>query len=92
MSRVSMEDLIASLKESRENSSKKKKLMISLDETRYKELITAIVLENNGKEELYKSFQETINKIVDLYLSTIDFYDLTENDMNRIVDIFEEIV
>lgn len=92
MSRISMEDLISSLKESRENSIKKKKLMISLDETRYKELITAIVLENNGREALHQSFQETINKIIDLYLDSVDFYDLTEDDMNRIVDIFEEIV
>ena len=92
MSRISMEDLMSSLKESKNNSLKKKKLMISLDETRYKELITAIVLENNGREELHKSFQETINKIIDLYLDTVDFYDLTEDDMNRIVDIFEEIV
>lgn len=90
MSRASMEDLMSSLRESQ--NKKKKKLVISLNERRYKELITAIVLENNGREDIHNSYQEVINKIIDLYLDSVDFYDLTEDDMDRIVNIFEEVI
>lgn len=87
-----MQELMKSLKESRDSSFKKKKLVISLDEIRYKEFITGIILTNNGEEDLSKTYQDIINKVIDSYLDSVDFYDLTEEDMDSMVDIFEEIM
>ncbi len=92
MSRLSMVELMKSLKEERENKLKEKKIALTLDEVRYKEFITAIVLSNNGEEEVFETFNRVSKVIVDAFINSVDFYDLTEEDMDAIVGIFEELI
>ncbi len=92
MSRLSMVELMKSLKEERENKLKEKKIALTLDEVRYKEFITAIVLSNNGEEEVFETFNRVSKVIVDAFINSVDFYDLTEKDMDAIVGIFEELI
>lgn len=92
MSRLSMEELMKSLKEEREKRAKEKKLVITLDEMRYKKLITAIIIANNGEQEVYETFKKVTTEVIDKYLDEIDFYDLTEEDMDSLVEVFEELV
>ncbi len=92
MSRLSMEELMKSLKEERGKKLKEKKIALTLDEVRYKEFVTAIVLSSNGEEEVYETFNRITKIMVDTFIDSIDFYDLTEEDMDAIVDIFEELI
>ncbi len=92
MSRLSMEELMKSLKEERGKKLKEKKIALTLDEVRYKEFVTAIVLSSNGEEEVYETFNRITKIMVDTFIDSVDFYDLTEEDMDAIVDIFEELI
>ncbi len=92
MSRLSMEELMKSLKEERGKKLKEKKIALTLDEIRYKEFVTAIVLSSNGEEEVYETFNRITKIMVDTFIDSVDFYDLTEEDMDAIVDIFEELI
>lgn len=92
MSRLSMEELMKSLKEERAKKLKEKKIALTLDEVRYKEFVTAVVLSSNGEEEVYETFNRITKIMVDTFIDSVDFYDLTEEDMDAIVDIFEELI
>ncbi len=92
MSRLSMEELMKSLKEERGKKLKEKKIALTLDEVRYKEFVTAVVLSSNGEEEVYETFNRITKIMVDTFIDSVDFYDLTEEDMDAIVDIFEELI
>ena len=35
---------------------------------------------------------ELVNKMVDDFIESVDFYDLTEKDINTIAEMFDEIV
>ena len=39
-----------------------------------------------------KTYKKVINKIVDDFIESVDFYDLTEKDINTIAEMFDEIV
>ena len=70
----------------------RKKIFISLDKEKYNRFLTAIVLSNKKDEEMEKTYKKVINKMVDDFIESVDFYDLTEKDINTIAEMFDEIV
>ncbi|MBP6407336.1 MAG: hypothetical protein KA277_07940 [Fusobacteriaceae bacterium] len=92
MSRRSIEDLKFQLEAIRERKVKEKKIFISLDKEKYNRFLTAIVLSNKKDEEMEKTYKKIVNKMVDDFIESVDFYDLTEKDINTIAEMFDEIV
>ena len=92
MSRRSIEDLKFQLEAIRERKVKEKKNNISLDKEKYNRFLTAIVLSNKKDEEMEKTYKKIVNKMVDDFIESVDFYDLTEKDINTIAEMFDEIV
>ena len=92
MSRRSIEDLKFQLEAIRERKVKEKKIFIFLDKEKYNRFLTAIVLTNKKDEEMEKTYKKIVNKMVDDFIESVDFYDLTEKDINTIAEMFDEIV
>lgn len=92
MSKRSIEELKIQLNNIRDSKIKEKKLFLTLDEWRYKRFIAGVVLSNTKSESIEETYKTTINKIVDDFISSIDYYDLTEADISSIVDIFDDIL
>ena len=92
MSRRSIEDLKLQLESIRERKTKEKKIYISLDKEKYNKFLTAVVLSNLKDEEMEKTYKKVVNKMVDDFIESVDFYDLTEKDINTIAEMFDEIV
>ena len=66
--------------------------MSQADKEKYNRFLTAIVLSNKKDEEMEKTYKKVINKMVDDFIESVDFYDLTEKDINTIAEMFDEIV
>lgn len=92
MSKRSIEDLKEELLRIREKKGKEKKIFISLDSERYKRFLAAVVLSNNKNEEVEETYKNIINKLIDDFIESVDFYDLTEEDIKSIAEIFDDIV
>ncbi len=92
MSRRSVEDLKNELLKIRELKSKEKKVFISLESHKYKRFLAAVVLSNKKNEEMEETYKRIVNTMVDDFIEKVDFYDLTEEDIESIADIFDEIV
>ena len=92
MSRRSIEDLKLQLESIRERKTKEKKIYISLDKEKYNKFLTAVVLSNLKDEDMEKTYKKVVNKMVDDFIESVDFYDLTEKDINTIAEMFDEIV
>lgn len=92
MSRRSIEDLKLHLESIRERKTKEKKIYISLDKEKYNKFLTAVVLSNLKDEEMEKTYKKVVNKMVDDFIESVDFYDLTEKDIITIAEMFDEIV
>ena len=92
MSKRSIEDLKLQLESIREKKSKEKKIFISLDKEKYNKFLTAVVLSNLKDEEMEKTYKKIVNKMIDDFIDSVDFYDLTEKDITTIAEMFDEIV
>ena len=92
MSRRAIEDLKNDLIKLREKKSKEKKIFIPLELHKYKKFLAAIVLSNKKGEEMEETYKRVVNTLVEQFIESVDFYDLTEEDIESIADIFDEIV
>jgi len=92
MSKRSIEDLKEELLKIREKKVKEKKIFLSLEQHKYKKFLAAIVLCNTKNEEVDETYKRVTNKIVDDFIDSVDFYDLSEEDIESIADIFDDIV
>ncbi len=92
MSRRAVDDLKNELIKIREIKSKEKKVFISLELHKYKKFLAAVVLSNKKNEEMEETYKRIVNSMIDDFIEKVDFYDLTEEDIESIADIFDEIV
>lgn len=92
MSRRSIEELKFELINLRERKIKEKRIFFSLEEHKYKKFLTAIVLSNKKGEEIEKTYKEVINSLIDSFIENTDFYDLSEDEIDEIAELFDEIV
>jgi len=92
MSRRSIEDLKEELLRIRDTKIKEKKLFVSLDSERYNRFMAAIVLTNNKTESLEETYLNIFNKIIDDFINSVDFFDLTSQDIEVIAELFDDIV
>lgn len=92
MSRRSLEELKLELADLREKKTKEKKIFFSLEEHKYKKFLTAIVLSNKKGEEIEGTYKKVINNLIDSFIETTDFYDLSEDEIEEIAELFDEIV
>lgn len=92
MSRRSIEELKEQLNAIREKKVKEKKIFISMDKDRYERFLSGVVLSNIQKESIEETYKRIINKMVDDFIASVDFYDLTEEDIKTISTMFDDIV
>ncbi|MBN2838104.1 MAG: hypothetical protein JXM74_05055 [Fusobacteriaceae bacterium] len=92
MSRRSIEDLRLQLESIRAKKTKERKLFISIEKEKYNRFLTAVVLSNNKDEPMEVTYKKIVNKIIDDFIESVDFYDLIQEDIDTIADIFDEII
>ncbi|MBN1467679.1 MAG: hypothetical protein JXM74_07325 [Fusobacteriaceae bacterium] len=92
MSKRDLEELKNQLKQIKIRKQRDKRIVFSLPEEKYNKFLTAILLNNPLEREVDENLQKKLEELIDDFINEVDFYDLTEEDIENMGKIYDELI
>ena len=69
-----------------------KRIVFSLPVEKYNKFLTASLLNNPLEREVDENLQKKLEELIDDFINEVDFYDLTEEDIENMGKIYDELI
>ena len=86
MSKRDLEELKNQLEQIKIRKQRDKRIVFSLPVEKYNKFLTAILLNNPLEREVDENLQKKLEELIDDFINEVDFYDLTEEDIENILN------
>ena len=92
MSKRDLEELKNQLEQIKIRKQRDKRIVFSLPVEKYNKFLTAILLNNPLEREVDENLQKNLEELIDDFINEVDFYDLTEEDIENMGKIYDELI
>jgi predicted nucleic acid-binding protein len=92
MSKRDLEELKNQLEQIKIRKQRDKRIVFSLPVEKYNKFLTAILLNNPLEREVDENLQKKLEELIDDFINEVDFYDLTEEDIENMGKIYDELI
>lgn len=92
MSKRDLEELKSQLEQIKIRKQRDKRIVFSLPVEKYNKFLTAILLNNPLEREVDENLQKKLEELIDDFINEVDFYDLTEEDIENMGKIYDELI